>query len=241
MAGYSCCSARPVLEIVFSEGRGHGSGREVFAVSSSDLVSKWQGESLRDWSRICSAWRARRSTRSFLLMRSTRSMSRRSGESDTQAATERIKTEFLVQMQGVASAKDGLLVLGATIFPGTWTRPSEDVLKKESTSLARRGRARDDAEDPPGQHSEPADAAGLRSVGHAGRWHVRFGSLNRVCREAIMEPMRTCQKARQFRPVVVDHPGDAVAASTYPSCAYCPIDLSDAPGLQGPVPVLWGR
>ena len=49
-----------------------------------------------------------------------------------------------------------------------------------------------------------------------------------------MEPMRTCQKARQFRPVVVDHQEMLSPCETYPSCAYCPIDLSNAPASKDP-------
>ena len=62
--------------------------------------------------------------------------SRSEGESD---ATRRIKTEFLVQMQGVASAKDGLLVLGATNIPWDLDPAIRRRFEKESTSLCPRG------------------------------------------------------------------------------------------------------
>ena len=38
------------------------------------------------------------------------------GEGESESA-RRIKTEFLVQMQGVGNANDGILVLGATNIP----------------------------------------------------------------------------------------------------------------------------
>ena len=81
----------------------------------------------------------------------------------------------------------------------------------------------------PNQLTQPDfDRLGMQADGMSG------SDLSIVCREAIMEPMRTCQKARQFRPVVVDHQEMLSPCETYPSCAYCPIDLSDAPASKDP-------
>ncbi|CAH1756833.1 15698_t:CDS:10 [Entrophospora sp. SA101] len=63
-----------------------------FSVSSADLVSKWMGESEKY------------------------SLCGKRGESESEAS-RRIKTEFLVQMDGVGSNSDGVLVLGATNIP----------------------------------------------------------------------------------------------------------------------------
>ncbi|CAN0544493.1 unnamed protein product, partial [Laminaria digitata] len=80
-----------------------------FAVSSSDLVSKWQGESEKLVRNLFEL--AREHERSIIFIDEVDSMcgSRSEGENDS---ARRIKTEFLVQMQGVGNTHDGILVLG---------------------------------------------------------------------------------------------------------------------------------
>ncbi len=109
-------------------------------MSSSDLVSKWQGESEKLVRSLFEM--AREHKRAIIFIDEIDSMcgSRSEGENDS---ARRIKTEFLVQMQvgpwndhspltshicslsispdvmmqGVADHHDGLLVLGATNIP----------------------------------------------------------------------------------------------------------------------------
>lgn len=85
-----------------------------FAVSSSDLVSKWQGESERLVRSLFEMARENRPAIIFIDEIDSLCSNRSEGESDS---TRRIKTEFLVQMQGVGNSHDGLLVLGATNVP----------------------------------------------------------------------------------------------------------------------------
>ena len=85
-----------------------------FSVSSADLMSKWQGESENMVRNLFE--KAREEKPSIIFIDEVDSLvSSRSEKEDD--ATKRVKTEFLVQMQGVGNDTDGILVLGATNIP----------------------------------------------------------------------------------------------------------------------------
>lgn len=102
-----------------------------FSVSSSDLVSKWQGDSERYVYRYYNL--ASTSDQRYRLVKQLFEMARENkpaiifiDEIDSLAGTRnesesegsrRIKTEFLVQMNGVGHDDTGVLVLGATNIP----------------------------------------------------------------------------------------------------------------------------
>ncbi|GAB5037111.1 vacuolar protein sorting-associated protein, partial [Nannochloropsis oceanica] len=87
-----------------------------FSVSSSDLVSKWQGESERLVRSLFEM--AREEGRAIIFIDEVDSLcgQRSEGEADS---VRRIKTEFLVQMDGVGKADPTkqVLILGATNIP----------------------------------------------------------------------------------------------------------------------------
>ncbi len=83
-------------------------------MSSADLISKYVGESEKMIKTLFTTAGKLKPTIIFIDEVDSMCGSRGEGENE---ASRRVKTEFLVQMQGVGNALDKVLVLGATNLP----------------------------------------------------------------------------------------------------------------------------
>eukprot|EP00521_Asterionellopsis_glacialis_P011804 CAMPEP_0195292576 /NCGR_PEP_ID=MMETSP0707-20130614/10181_1 /TAXON_ID=33640 /ORGANISM="Asterionellopsis glacialis, Strain CCMP134" /LENGTH=449 /DNA_ID=CAMNT_0040353075 /DNA_START=168 /DNA_END=1517 /DNA_ORIENTATION=+ len=198
-----------------------------FSVSSSDLVSKWQGESERLVRNLFELARESPGGRAIIFIDEVDSLcgSRTEGESDS---ARRIKTEFLVQMDGVGKNEGGVLVLGATNVPWELDAAIRRRFEKRvyiplPEREARAYMVKLHLGDTPNELTEnDYDRLGEVTEGASG------SDIKVLVKEALLEPLRRCQRAKQF---YYTPDGFLMPCVNYPSCAYCPPKLnSDKPG-----------
>jgi len=166
------------------------------SVSSSDLVSKWQGESERLVKALFAMARKRKP--SIIFIDEIDSMAGQRGDNESDA-TRRIKTEFLVQMQGVGNDNDGVLVLGATNIP--WALDS--AIRRRFERRIYIGLPEPEARAKMfkihmGKTPNSLTESDYRQLGNQS--HNFSGADCGVCvRDGIMEPVRRVQKATHFK------------------------------------------
>lgn len=149
--------------------------------------------------------------------------SRSEGESD---AMRRVKTEFLVQMDGVGKTAGQVLVLGATNVP--WEldaairrRFEKRVYISLPEAEARTYMVKLHLGDTPNDLEEgDFDKLGEMTEGASG------ADIGVMVKEALMEPLRRCQQAKQW---ILDDEGFYHPCEKYPSCSKCPPQLSSDP------------
>jgi vacuolar protein-sorting-associated protein 4 len=192
-----------------------------FSVSSSDLVSKWQGESERLVRNLFEMARESPGGRAIIFIDEVDSLcgSRSEGESDS---ARRIKTEFLVQMDGVGKDSGGVLVLGATNVPWELDAAIRRRFEKRvyiplPEAPARTLMVKLNLGDTPSNLTE-ADFESLGEITEG----ASGSDIKVLVKEALMQPLRTCQKAEQFMEV----DGSLVPCTKYPNCSKCPPKLS---------------
>jgi len=193
-----------------------------FSVSSADLISKWQGESERLVRNLFEMARESEGGRAIIFIDEVDSLcgSRSEGESDS---ARRVKTEFLVQMDGVGADVGQVLVLGATNVPWELDAAIRRRFEKRvyiplPEPEARAFMCRLHMGDTPNNLQEHHfEQLGDITVGASG------SDIKVLVKEALMEPLRRCQQAQQF---MIDAQGFHQPCIRYPNCSSCPPKLS---------------
>ena len=187
-----------------------------FSVSSSDLVSKWMGESERLVKKLFNLARENRPSIIFIDEIDALCGPRGEGESE---ASRRIKTELLVQMDGVGNDSKGVLILGATNIP--W---------QLDAAIRRRfqRRVHISLPDQPARMRMFEIAVGTTPCELKADDYKTLGKLSEgysgsdiaiAVQDALMQPVRKIQTATHYKKVEVDgnekltpcSPGDAGA------------------------------
>lgn len=167
-----------------------------FSVSSSDLVSKWLGESEKLVKNLFMLARENKPSIIFIDEIDSLCSSRSDNESES---ARRIKTEFLVQMQGVGNDTEGILVLGATNIPWVLDAAIRRRFEKRiyiplPEEHARTHMFRLHLGNTPNHLSEEDfKNLGKRTEGYSG------ADISIVVRDALMQPVRKVQTATHFK------------------------------------------
>jgi vacuolar protein-sorting-associated protein 4 len=199
-----------------------------FSVSSADLVSKWLGESEKQVRLLFDLGREHKPAIIFIDEIDALCSSRGEGESES---AKRIKTEFLVQMNGVGNSMDGVLILAATnmpwaLDPAIRRRFEKRIYIPLPTEGARQAMFKIHLGKTP-HNLSPEDFRELaqKSEGYSG------SDIGIVVREAIMEPVRMVQDATHFKRVIAaDRTNPQKTKEYWTPCS---------PGDPSGVPMTW--
>lgn len=146
--------------------------------------------------------------------------SRSEGESDS---LRRVKTEFLVQMDGVGKDDTKVLILGATNIPWELDAAIRRRFEKRvyiplPEAEARTYMVKLHLGDTPNDLTEADfEKLGEITTGASG------SDIKVLVKEALMQPIRRCQQAQQF---TIDREGYYHPCLKYPNCPKCPTKLS---------------
>jgi len=169
-----------------------------FSVSSADLISKWLGESEKLVRELFQA--ARLNKPSIIFIDEIDSLC--SARSDTESeSARRVKTEFLVQMQGVGKDTQGILVLAATNTPWSLDSAFRRRFEKRIYIPLPELNARKTmfklhiGETPNNLSEEDLRSLAQKTEGYSGH------DISIVVRDSLMQPIRKLQSATHFKRV----------------------------------------
>jgi len=200
-----------------------------FSVSSSDLVSKWLGESEKLVKNLFDMAREHKPSIIFIDEVDSLCGSRSDNESES---ARRIKTEFLVQMQGVGNDTDGILVLGATNIPWALDAAIRRRFEKRIYIDLPEEHARSEmfklnlGNTPHILTEQDIRVLGQKTEGYSG------ADISIVVRDALMQPVRKVQTATHFIQVTGPSRSD-------PNVMVSDLLTPCSPGTRGAVEMTW--
>ena len=170
-----------------------------FSISSSDLVSKWMGESEKLVNQLFTM--AREQSPSIIFIDEIDALCGARGEGGESEASRRIKTEILVQMQGVGKAGGRVLILAATNTPyqldqAVRRRFDKRIYIPLPDEHARAHMFKVHVGETPHELTD-ADfqSLGAQSEGFSG------SDIDHVVKDVLYEPVRKVQEATHFKTV----------------------------------------
>jgi len=169
-----------------------------FSISSADLVSKWLGESEKLVRNLFEM--ARDNKPSIIFIDEIDSLCSSRSDSESESA-RRIKTEFLVQMNGVGNDTEGVLVLAATNIPWVLDAAIRRRFEKriyiplpEAPARARMFQIHL-GKTPHRLNPDQFKQLGEMTEGYSG------SDISIIVRDAMMQPVRAVQTATHFKTV----------------------------------------
>jgi len=169
-----------------------------FSISSSALLSKWLGESEKLVKTLFDMARAERPSIVFIDEIDSLCSARSDNESES---SRRVKTEFLVQMNGVGNDSDGILVLAATNIPWQLDTAIRRRFEKRIYIGLPEAPARATmfkihlGTTPHNITEEQFQDLGNRTEGFSG------SDISTLVHDAIMQPVRAVQSATHFKKI----------------------------------------
>lgn len=200
-----------------------------FSVSSSDLMSKWLGESEKLVKNLFALAREHKPSIIFVDEIDSLCSSRSDNESES---ARRVKTEFMVQMQGVGLNNDGILVLGATNIPWILDAAIRRRFEKRiyiplPEMNARKDMFRLDV----GRNNNNLTDNDYKLLAERTEGYSGY-DINILVKDALMQPIRRVQAATHFKYVSGPSRSD-------PSVIVHDLLTPCSPGDRGAVPMSW--
>lgn len=196
-----------------------------FSVSSADLVSKWVGESEKLVKQLFEM--ARQSKPAIIFIDEIDSLCGKRGEGENESS-RRIKTEFLVQMNGVGNDQSGVLVLGATNIP--WGLDSAIRRRFEKRIYIPLPDANARSKMFSLNIGNMPNTLTPQDLKYLGEVTERYSGadISTVVRDALMQPIRKVQSATHFKKVIAPKRDDPSKVHTY----YTPCSPGDPQAIE---------